>query len=88
MTHEDVLKLHQSTITMIKNYKKSLSIKPLMVDEDTYAVQSQNSPEKAYLVSYDRDNGYWQCPCDGFNYRAICTHVLSTLETIGELETK
>lgn len=85
MTHEEVNKLHKETKTLIKNYKKSLQIRALMVDKTRYAVESQNNPGTAYIVTFDGENGYWACECEGFNYRAICTHVLSVMETSGEL---
>ncbi len=38
-----------------------------------WAVESQSKPGTAYMLEHDGDGRIW-CPCEGFQYNAICTH--------------
>jgi len=49
-----------------------------------WAVESQSKPGTAYMLELD-ETGTIFCPCEGFQYNAICTHKVALGIHIGTI---
>ena len=65
---------------------RALEAKPTILDmrDGFWAVESQSRPGTAYMLELDDTGRIW-CPCEGFQYNAICTHKVALGIHIGTI---